>query len=239
MKSINSFSALLGLAMAHNVQAARFANMTGDAGTGVTLYTGQDDPSISIDGSVKNFSQEGYIGKEFTLTLKNTAVATRTARLFAGYNTGDNAALPGQIVDGDFNDVNGNPGLTAASNSPSATIREFQRFCERNPTRIVHLRIQSDSDAQVQQVFSLRQLNPFNTQGSIQVKPGLTVTGAQYNPKIADVPCDFQIDDKSDMTLNVLAGSTTTYTFFCGATLSNGRELAVKAAVAKTNLALM
>lgn len=243
MKRTSNMAGLMALALASKT-TGRHANIDGgmvraiDAGTSATLYTGENDPSISIDGNVRNFSQEGHIGKEFTLTLGNTAASVRTARLFAGYNTGDNDAAPGQVVDGAFNDVYGNPGLQASSNDPDVAIREFQRYVERNPTRVIHIRIQSDTESQVQQILKLHQLNPFNRQGYTSIKPGLTVTGNQYNANIADVQCDFQLDDKSDVTLNVLPGSKTTYTFFCGATLSASKELAVKAAVAKTNLAM-
>lgn len=243
MKRISNMAGLMALALA-NQSTGRHANIDGgmvralDAGTGATLYTGENDPALSIDGNVQNFMQEGHIGKEFTFTIGNTANVVRTARLFAGYNTGDNDALPGQMKDGEFNDVNGNPGLQASSNDPDTLIREFQRYVERNPTRVIHIRIQSDTDGQVQQILSLHQLNPFNRQGVTSIKPGLTVTGQQFNPKIADVATDFQLDDKSDITLNVLPGSKTTYTLFCGATLSASKELAVKAAVAKTNLAV-
>lgn len=235
---ILTMPALMGLALAGASDRTRFANAMGEGGSGVSLYTGEGDPSISIDGNVKNFSQEGHIGKEFTFTIDNAATASRTARLFAGYNTGDNAALAGQLVDGAFTDVNGNPGLSGTSADPDTSIRQFQRYVERNPTRVVHVRIQTTVASQLQQAIKIHKLNPFNQQGSTTIKPALVVGGNQFNDKIADVAVDIQLDDLSDITTNLVAGSSTTYTFFCGATLSSSQELAVKANTAKTNLML-
>ena len=240
---ITSMPALMALALAGGSRAtARTANMTGmsvmDAGTGAELYTGANDPSIQIPGNVKNFAMEGYIGQQFTLTIRNTAAALRTVRLFAGYNTGDNAAASGQLADGDFNDTAGNAGLTATSSDPESNIRGFQRYVKDNPTRVVHLRIQTTVAEQLQQAIKVRRLDPFNQKGATSIVPALVVGGNQFNDKIAYLTTEIQLDDLSDILMNVVPTSSTTLTFFCGATLSRSQELEVKAAVAKSNLAL-
>ena len=237
-KLITTMPALLALALSNKGTGGRYA-----AATGMQLanssYTGQGDPDLVIPGNVQSFAQEGYIGHRFGFSIKNSSDGPLTARLFAGYNTGDLTAAPGQLKDGAFNDVDGRPGLVATSTNSRKKINGFLNYVLYNPTRIVAMRITCATRAQFNQEINVGSLDPFVDTTSYPINPGLAFNSGTFDDKVADVNTDgLQVDDKSDITYTIEAGTTVNFLLFAGASLSPSQALAVKAAVAKNNLML-
>lgn len=233
-------SALKALALGNSGTGGRYAAATGlqlaDNSNG---YTGQGDPDITIMGNVQSFAQEGHIQRRFGFSIRNTADAPRTVRLFAGYNTGDTTAAPGQLKDGSFNDVDGQPGLVATSTNSRKKIGGFLNYVLYNPTRIVAIRLSCATRSQYNQEINVGSLDPFVDTTSYPINSGLAFNSGSFNTDSADLNTDgLQLDDKSDITYTIGAGVTVDFLLFAGASLSPSQALAVKAAVAKNNLML-
>ena len=67
-------------------EAEKLSNYTGRSG-GRMFYTGEGDDLLQFNGDSPDFHGElqNHLEKQFVLSLANSAVATRTAVLFAGY----------------------------------------------------------------------------------------------------------------------------------------------------------
>jgi hypothetical protein len=238
MKRITTMSALRSLALANAAiisNAGRYANASGNE---MTVYTGANDPAINIMGAVQDFSQEGHQNRHFGFTLTNTAETARTARLFAGFNFSDNTTSPGQMVDGAFNDVNGDAGLSATPTSSASSIKQFMRYLLNNPMRVVLIRVKASTESQIDQEFEVRALDVFNKQGSYTLVPSQGITSGSFNAKISDLQTDgLQLDDVTEMLYSVQGKTTVTIQMYVGAILDQSAELRGKAAVAKQNIA--
>lgn len=203
---------------------------------GEFLYTGEGDDFLDFDGEVENFSGEFNIEKQFVFSVANTATVTRTAVLWAGYLKGNSTLAPGQIVDGTFNDTAGNAGLTGAATVSGQTIAEFFAYLEFNPTRIVGIKISSTSQTQIENAFTLQRLNPFRTEKSKILRPAQYQDQQVFQEKIIQFKADFQLDDQMKLTYPFVASSTTTLTWYCGASLNLAKGLAKKARKAHRNI---
>lgn len=206
-------------------------------GQEVLGYTGDDDDMLDFSGNVANFAVEGGIDKQFTFTVTNAAVANRTAYLWAGYLLGNATLAPGQLVDGAFNDINGDVGLTGASNVEK-TIAELKQFLLYNPTRLIGMIIKSDVANQIQNDIILQPLDPFRGTESFYIRPKTFVNQNTFQDKTVTFPVDnVSLDDQMTMKLSFLASSVTTITMFFGATLNQAKALRKKAKRAKKTMA--
>jgi hypothetical protein len=240
-RNITNFSQLVTLALAasQEMNSNRYVGATGATSLQVVGpgYTGQGDESLKMMGTVQNFAQEGHVNRRFGFSITNNADVARTVRLFAGYNTGDTVAAPGQLKDGAFNDVTGAPGLVASATNPRKPINGFLNYVLYNPTRILQMRINCATKAQFSQEISVGSLDPFVDTTSYPINPGLAFDGSTFDPTVADVNTNgLQIDDKSDVLFTILGGATVNFILFAGASYDMSQALAVKAAVAQSNL---
>jgi hypothetical protein len=198
-------------------------------------YIGEGDLDLQFGGAVQNFAQEGHAGKQFSFSVSNAALVNRTVQLFAGYLTGS-PLRPGQLTDGAFNDIQGNPGLEAVSGDDQIKIAELHEFLKHNPTRLVMMRIQSTDERQMNEKIRISQHNVFARQGTETIDPAIYKTAGDFNSKIVTFPVDVQLDDKSDVKYTFVNGSTTTITLYFGATLDKALSLRRKAAIARANV---
>jgi len=236
-KLISSLPALAALAAANANPQERYANAAGVMAPAV--YTGANDPTIVIPGQVKNFALEGHINQQFSFTITNVAGSARFVQLFAGYNTGNLTARPGQLTDGVFNDIDGDAGLSAASTQARVRIAEMQQFFKENPTRVVRMRIQTNVEAQLLNTIECGKLDIFRSIGSETIYPATFIDSNSFNKDIVVFDTDLQIDDRSDIITTIAANSITTYTLYCGATLDKSNELQVKAAAGKAGAQML
>jgi hypothetical protein len=231
------FNSMAELHAAAENSENRFANLDGGLTVMQNRYTGQDDVALDISGDIQNFVQEGSVDKQIILQITNAAESARTAVLFPGYNLGNTTTRPGQITDGAFSDVDGNPGLSASSGRSGVTVKEILAFVKEFPTRVVATRIQSTVANQIQQTLEIGTLDIFKKKGGETLYPSTGVNGNTFNDKISTIETPgLQLDALSDISYTFVAGSTTTITLFCGATLNKAKELREKAAIATRNL---
>ena len=237
-KLIQTMPHLMALALANNA-TARYAGVDGSNALQLAgpSYTGQGDPALKMMGTVQNFAQEGHVNRRFGFSITNSADAPRTVRLFAGYNTGDSTAAPGQLKDGAFNDVTGAPGLSASATNPRKPINGFLNYVLYNPTRILQARLNCSNKAQFSQEISVGSLDPFVDTASYPINPSLGFDSTTFDASVADVNTNgLQVDDKSDILFTILPGTTVNFILFAGASYDMSQALAVKAAVAQNNL---
>ncbi|HWY13350.1 MAG TPA: hypothetical protein VN026_18620, partial [Bacteroidia bacterium] len=177
-------------------------------------YTGEGDIHLDFDGDNQNFAMEGSEAKQFTITVGNTAVATRTMSIYAGIMMADLTNQPGQLTDGAFNDTTGAAGLTGASTVAGKTIELLKKFLLYNPTRLVGIKLQSDVSAQMQQAFTIKRWNPFVTDKDLIIYPGNKQSQNVFQDKILIFDAEFQFGPIFNVLYNVVASSNLTITFF-------------------------
>lgn len=200
-------------------------------------YTGEGDDLLSFAGSIQNFAGElvEHLEKQFVITIVNANAATRYAVLFAGYHKGNATLSPGQLVQGAFNDVNGNAGLTGATASEKS-IEELLLFMNAAPTRLLAIKVKSTVATQIDENFTYQRLNPFMTMPTKILRPGNFQNQDTYQDKVATFPANVQIDDQSKLSCGVVGSSTLTLSFFFGTSINLALTLERKAVAAYTNI---
>lgn len=202
-----------------------------------TYYTGEGDDLLQFNGDSPDFTGElqNHLEKQFVLSIANANAATRTAVLFAGYLKGNATLAPGQLVQGAFNDKNGNAGLTGNTESEKS-IEELLLYLGQIPTRLIAIQMQSDVSAQLQQAFKYQRLNPFKTEPTKILRPSNYRNQDSFQDKLVSFPVDVQIDTLSYMEAPVVGTSTLRLTFFFGTSFNPVLALEKKSARALGNL---
>lgn len=200
-------------------------------------YIGEGDDLLSFAGSIQNFAGElvEHLEKQFVITIVNANAATRTAVLFAGYTKGNATLTPGQLVQGAFNDVNGNAGLTGATASEKS-IEELLLFVNECPTRLLAIKVKSTVATQIDENFTYQRLNPFQTMPTKILRPGNFQNQDTFQDKVATFPANVQLDTQAKLTCPVVGSSTLTLSFFFGTGINLALTLERKAVAAYTNI---
>jgi hypothetical protein len=168
----------------------------------------------------------------YVMTLVNAAAATRTCYITPGYYPDT-----GTVIDGSFNDINGNAGLTG-SGSPKG-VKYFHAFLEEVPTICNGLKIQSTDATQVTQQLTIENLSPFRNLEDKILDLGSFTDEHSFNDKIVSVPTPgLVMGAQTRIKLPVVASSTCTVTFWVGAMLNNSKALQQKAGRALSGVGL-
>lgn len=192
-------------------------------------YTGEGDEMLDFEGEVENFAAETTNQKQFIIEITNSEPTSRTGLLWGGYLSNNNSLAPGQIRTGAFNDKAGNSGLTANSNVEK-TIEEFLAYLYLNPTRVVQMRVSSSVASQIGQQFTIRELDPFKSGKTDYIRPQNFTNQNTFQDKTVLFPVEnFQFDDQNTLEYQFSGSSTTTITFYCGASLNGAKALRKKA----------
>lgn len=198
---------------------------------------GYGDDFLSLNGESVSFqSFDGQNTAQFGLTVTNANVASRTFRLISGPATSSvsAAAYPGLVTTGAFNDITGAAGLSGAPNDANFTIPLFQYYINRNPTRLLYIRIYSANTAQLDQNLTKAIVNPYNGQGSETIRPQNALSQNSQNTNISFFPLNMQLDYLTDLTYTVIGSASVSITLFMGPELNVAMALSRKANNAKT-----
>lgn len=201
------------------------------------FYTGQEDDLLSFEGDIRSFAQEldKNLEKQFTVSVVNANAATRTAVLFAGYLLGNTTLVPGQLIEGAFNDINGNAGLTGATGE-NKSIQELNLFLNYCPTRMLAMKIQSTVPGQLNTNLTYRRNNPFKDEESRLLRPKNFINQDTYQNDQVTFPVDVQIDVLTNLRMPFVGASTTFVTWYFGASLNIMSALEKKAQRARVNI---
>lgn len=215
-------------------KARELSNFGGE----MQMYTGAGDDLLDFNGQSTDFSLKKSLDKQFSFKLVNANAATRTAVLFAGYLTGNATLAPGQLINGAFNDINGDAGLTG-SNVSAQDIASLQNYLIHNPTRLEAMKIKSTDATQIEESLVYQRLSPFQTEPSVNIRPSDFINQDSNQDKISVFPVAVQLDDQSKIQLPVVGSSTVVITLYFGASLNPAKGLEVKAQRAQTNINIL
>ncbi len=200
-------------------------------------YTGEGDDLLSFAGSIQNFSGElvEHLEKQFNVTIVNANAAKRTAAVFSGYFKGNSTLAPGQLIEGAFNDINGNAGLTGATASEKS-IEELMLFVNTAPTRLLAIKIKSTDANQISESITYQRLSPFVTMPTKILRPDNFQNQDTYQDKTVTFPANVQVDDQCSLKVPVVGASTIRLTFLFGTSINMALTLERKAVQAYTNI---
>lgn len=191
------------------------------AGGKLNFYTGADDDLVSFEGDIRSFAQEldKNLEKQFSISVVNANAAARTAAMQSGYYKGNATLQPGQLVEGAFNDVNGNAGLTGAT-LEQKSIEELFLFLNNCPTRLLAMKVESTIAGQINNNLTYQRLNPFLTEETKIIRPKNYINQDTFQNNQVTFPVDVQLDVLSKLLLAFVGSSTTTVTYYFGASIN-------------------
>lgn len=205
------------------------------------FYTGEGDDFLHFEGDIKSFAAEldKNVEKQFTVSIANANAANRIPILFAGYKKGNATLMPGQLVQGAFNDKNAAAGLSG-NTEEAKSIEELQLFVNECPTRLIAMKVQNTT-APNQLLLNLtyQRHNPFKEEETKTIRPKNWINQDTFQNDQVTFPVDVQIDSLSYLQYNIIGSATTYITFYFGASLNVAHALEEKAERARTNIAVV
>jgi hypothetical protein len=214
-------------------------------------YTGEGDEFVDFGGPNRSFATEINDPRIYVMTLINAAGAARNAYIIPGmlwvpgritgmtsattaagaplvYTTVNTLIYPsGFVRDGAFNDATGEAGLSATGNPKS--IEQFFSFIKGNPMACNAIKFQSSESSQMDQQITQRSASPFRALEEKIWTPGAYQNQDTYRDKIIMFPTTGLIlSDQTQLEYPIVANSTLTITFFCGAVLNAAKALETK-----------
>lgn len=214
------------------------------------FYTGFGDQSVDFDGDESTtFADEERLaeGHQFVFTVDNSGSASvaRRIALCPAYFTPDMLDFmtdnKGNPIDAIIKEgvVIGDPATNDALTveSENKTIDELLRFILFNPTRFIGAKLQCNSNNQYGQSWNIRQCSPFRNLQDKTITPDTYKNSNQFDQTRVEIPLDnFQFDDQTLVSWNILPQSRVTITLYGGAILNAAKELNKKASSARANL---
>ena len=198
-------------------------------------YTGFGDDQLDFGGDQVDFASELAGARSFQLVLQNGNATIARVSLGAAM-----IPLPGttQISEGMFIEPVGTGTGVIATGSPES-YDFLKKFIERNPSRLVALKVLSDNELQLAQSLVVRHVSPFENLGSRQIPLASFTRESAFNVKMLTLKnLDLQLDNQTDISLAIPGNTTTTLTLYVGAILNNSKTLAARASLSKRSAAV-
>lgn len=177
-------------------------------------YVGDNDETVSFSGGAKSFLTEHCSDLRFGFKLTNTFAATKVVALAYGDfpTTATIATYTGETVDALLSD-----GTIAGSSTtivvgtaanPKLTIAHLQRFVKKNPTALVEIVLQANSDEAWKEKLTIIKANPFFPAETKYLDLNDFLDQYQQQSKKITIPVqqifpDFQMDDQAIILLPI------------------------------------
>jgi hypothetical protein len=190
-------------------------------------YSGFGDEFVDLGSKAVDFSQEMATGRIFAITITNGSGVQQKVFLTPSYNPTDATRV---VRDGAIPTA-GNIATLTGAGSPT-TIAEWLAFISKNPSRVVAFQIASSTSAQLGVIMNIVPKSPYNTLENRLIPLGAFRNEYAFNDKIVTIKQGFQVDDQTEVSVDVPAGATTTFTFYMGAILNTAKALNDKALIA-------
>lgn len=195
-------------------------------------YTGKGDSFLDFKGNAADFGSEISLDKVFAFIITNASADAQVVLLNPSYSP---SVLARVIKTGAIVYTSGATDLTA-SGSPT-TVEEFLAFIKSNPTVVVKTMIKSNNADQLQRALIFSKKSPFKLPDSDRINVASFVSEYASNDKLATIKREYQLDDQTELSLEIppaVGGvpTSTTITFYCGASLNTANALALKKAQA-------
>ncbi len=199
-----------------------------DSGVGLQdgEYTGLDDDMVDFGSSGASFASELANHKVFTTIITNGTGLVQRVSFGASMEP-----VPGtnQLQEGV---VNGIAGLTCSGDPHSYDF--FKKFIARYPARLVAMKITSTSEAQLSQSINVTRISPFEQLGSKPQSLSSSTRETNVNTRMVTLQnLNYQLDDQTDLSINIPANTTSTFTLYIGAIFNGAKALNEKATRAK------
>jgi hypothetical protein len=189
-------------------------------------YTGLEDEHIDFGGQGASFNTEHSDGKSFSVAVENTTTSTKRVSFGAALEAvaGTTQLKEGTVV----------TGVTCNGSPKSYDV--LKDFIKLNPTRLIALKVQSSNEEQLSQSLIVTRVSPFENLGSKNLNfSAFTKEGAFNTKMLTLVGLDLQLDDQTDIAVDIPAGTRTVFTLFVGGIANSAKMLNTKALKAKRN----
>ncbi len=196
------------------------------------MYSGYGDEFLDM-GKGADFSQEMATGKIFVITIANGSAAIQKVLLTPSLSPSDEYRV---IRDGQIPTAAGAGAIATlvGSGSPS-TIKEWLAYIADNPSRVLGFQVSSDSALQLAKIITITRKSPYGTLENELIPLVAYRSENAFNDKLATVRRPFQVDNQTEVTVDIPANSTTSFVLYMGASLNVAKALNDKAMIAGGN----
>lgn len=209
-----------------------------DAQAEYNAYTGHNDPFVDFAGDRTSFNEAAPANERiYRMTIVNANLTDEEFYLNAGLNI-DKIDVIGSsvdglpVADGTFTSIAGN-NLTMTGNPYN--FKYFHNLVQRNPIRVVGMKVASTVATQMQTSILLERHSPFKQLQSRTLFLSSYQNETVYQDKQVTIPERWQIDDQLSVKMTIKASSTLDIQLFCGAVLNPAKALFKKAFMANNN----
>lgn len=139
------------------------------------------------------------------------------------------AAPRGTMIDGYFPDIAGTGTSSAnglvASTQTNKTILELQNYLSGTPTRLIKIKVVSDSAGQIAAPFILKKIEPTKVMSEQELYPANSQNQFVNQDKISEIKTNVVLGPNDIVQYSVAASSYATITLYFGASLDHSKKL--------------
>lgn len=183
-------------------------------GSDESNYVGDQDETVSFSGGARSFLTEQHSDLRYGFKLTNVTAGTKVVAIAYGDfpTTATISTYTGETVDALLTDgtIAGAAAaiLTATASNPKLTIAHLQRFVKKNPTALVEIVLQANSDEAWKEKLTIIKANPFFPAETKYLDLNDFLDQYQQQSKKITIPVqkvfpDFQMDDQAIILLPI------------------------------------
>ncbi len=197
-----------------NEEIEDMANELNYVGAEESNYVGDQDDTVSFSGGAKSFLTEHHSDLRFGFKLTNLMAATKVVAVAYGdfptaatINTYTGETVDALLTDGTLAGSS-SAILTGVAANPKLTIAHLQRFVKKNPTALVEIVLQANSDEAWKEKLTIIKANPFYPAETKYLDLNDYLDQYQQQSKKITIPVqrvfpDFKMDDQAIILLPI------------------------------------
>jgi len=205
-------------------------------------YVGDNDDSVQFHGGAKSFLTEHRSNLRFGFKVVNASIATKVIAIAFGDfpTTASINSYTGETVDALLADGVIVAGVTVTAANAKLKVDHLMRFVKRNPTGVVDITLQANSEEAWKEKITIIKANPFFPAETKYIDLSDFLDQYQQQAKKITIPLhkifpDFQLDDQAIILLPVggtdvvaVTGVSLQVTMSFGAVLNSAATLSKK-----------
>ncbi|GEM_PF-3845034 len=197
-------------------------------------YVGFNDPLVDLGNKAQDFSQEMATGRVFAITIANGS-ADQQKVYFVTPNPSFIPTDATRVIRDGAIPTGAAIATLIGSGSPD-TIGSWLAFMQNNPSRSVGFQVSSTSAAQMGVIMNIVPRSPYSNLQNQLIPLGAFRNEYAFNDKILTLKQAIQFDNQTEISVDIPAGATTTFTFYMGAILNTAKALNDKSMIALSNV---
>lgn len=191
----------------------------------------------ALGATLPNFDAESRVNEVYKISVTNSTAADKLIILHPGLLTSvaeiekvigvtaDGIAKTGEIITG----VN-------CATKTGTLLEFFQRFVNRNPSRIVRMQVDVSTEAQLSEDLVFASISPFAKAPETPINPAAQRKETNNQSKLVTLaPSNVQLDDQTVWYVNLLAGATLTINLTMGVISNSAGVLSEQAKIVYGN----